>query len=243
MPLLSNFNAIRTNGSSTATQASTANKELLDYLSALVQKKGAATQPERDLITTLINEQLKPGKIQLDDLVQMVFLMLVAGNATMVSMIALGVVTFLQHPLQMAQVRADPKLMSNAVKELCRFHTASALATRRIAIKDVMVGDTLIRTGEGVIAATQSGNRDESVFANPDAFDIHRVFNATSKSLAYGHGQHQCVAEYLALSELEIALNTLFAALPGLQLGVKMEEVKYSPPEADVGISELPVTW
>lgn len=131
MPQLSTYNAIRTNGSSTATQASIANKELLDYLTSLVEKKANAQQHERDLITTLVTEQLKPGKIQLDDLVQVVFLMLVAGNATMVSMIALGVVTFLQHPLQLAAVRANPTLMNNAVKELCRFHTASALASRK----------------------------------------------------------------------------------------------------------------
>ncbi len=94
-----------------------------------------------------------------------------------------------------------------------------------------------------MIASTQSGNRDESVFANPDSFDIHRVFSSSAKSLAYGHGQHQCVAEYLALSELEIALNTLFAKLPNLQLAMNQEDVKYSPPEADVGILELPVSW
>ena len=115
--------------------------------------------------------------------------------------------------------------------------------TGRIAIRDVVVAGTLIRAGEGVIASTQSGNRDESVFANPDCFDIHRVFSSSAKSLAYGHGQHQCVAEYLALSELEIALNTLFAKLPNLQLAMNQEDVKYSPPEADVGILELPVSW
>ncbi len=130
MPFLSTCNAIRTNGSSTATQASAANKELLDYLKALIEKKAASSMDEPDLINTLVKEQLRPGHIAIDDLVQVTFLMLVAGNATMVSMIALGVVTLLQHPKQLSAVRADPHLMRGAVEELCRFHTASALATR-----------------------------------------------------------------------------------------------------------------
>jgi fungal nitric oxide reductase len=115
--------------------------------------------------------------------------------------------------------------------------------TGRIAIKDVTISGTLIRAGEGVIAAAQSGNRDEDVFTNPDSFDIHRVFTPVAKSLAYGHGVHQCVAEHLAMRELEIALNTLFKELPKLRLAVDDKDVKYSDAAADVGILELPVSW
>lgn len=104
------------------------------------------------------------------------------------------------------------------------------------------ISGTFIRAGDGVIAATQSGNRDESVFANPDSFDIHRDFSAV-KSLAYGHGVHQCVAEHLAMEELKIALNTLFKELPNLRLAVDERDIKYTDASADVGITELPVTW
>ncbi len=103
------------------------------------------------------------------------------------------------------------------------------------------VDGTLIKAGDGVIAATNSGNRDESVFADPDRFDIHRRF--TSKSLAFGYGPHECIAEALALAEIEIALNTLFTWLPRLALAVPEKGIKYTAPDADLGISELPVTW
>lgn len=131
MAYLSTCNAVRTNGSSTSAQASGAATEVVDYLKQLIVSKVEKPGSEKNLINTLINEQLKLKKIELDDLVQVVFLMLVAGNATMVSMIALGVSTFLQHPDQLAQLKADPRLYKNAVEELCRFHTASALATRK----------------------------------------------------------------------------------------------------------------
>jgi len=244
MAYLSQCNAVRTNGSATATQASAANAELVAYLKQLIESKAKNLTADTNLINTLIKEQLQPQKIALDDLVQVVFLMLVAGNATMVSMIALGVSTLLQHPKQLAELRADPSLYRNAMVELCRYHTASALATRRIAIKDVTVGGTLIKAGEGVIAATQSGNRDESAFPQPDMFDIHRHFDDSAhKSLAYGHAEHECVAEWLALTELEVALRSLFEAMPKLRLAVEVKDIKYSAPEADVGILELPVVW
>jgi nitric oxide reductase len=72
--------------------------------------------------------------------VQIAFLLLVAGNATMVNMINLGVVTLLQYPEQLADLKADPGLAPAFVEELCRYYTASALATRRVAKVDVVIG-------------------------------------------------------------------------------------------------------
>lgn len=82
--------AIRTNGSATALESSKANQSLLDYLGNLVEVK--KKEPGDDLISTLIREQMAPGRIGKEDVVQLAFLMLVAGNATMVTMI--NVVSF-----------------------------------------------------------------------------------------------------------------------------------------------------
>jgi len=73
--------------------------------------------------------------------VQIAFLLLVAGNATMVNMIALGVVTLLTHHAQREELKKDPGLAGRFVEELCRFHTGSGLAMRRVAKVDVGVGD------------------------------------------------------------------------------------------------------
>ena len=118
---LTTQNAIRTNGSSTALEASTANqyvqtrlsyqdayvhqlnRELLNYLDNLVDKR--LTDPKDDLISKLVVEQLKPGHIEKSDAVQIAFLLLVAGNATMVNMIAL--VSFL---VKQSQSTADIKI-------------------------------------------------------------------------------------------------------------------------------------
>jgi len=95
---------------------------------------------EDDLISKLVVEQVEPGNLSKADAVQIAFLLLVAGNATMVNMINLGVVTLLQHPNQLADLKKDPSLVNSFVEELCRFHQGSAMATRRLAKEDVQYG-------------------------------------------------------------------------------------------------------
>ncbi|KAH7351171.1 cytochrome P450 55A1 [Rhexocercosporidium sp. MPI-PUGE-AT-0058] len=242
LPKLTNFAAIRSNGSGTATEASNANAALLSYMDSLVTAR--LSEPKADLISLLVKEQLIPGHLTQADVVQIAFLLLVAGNATMVSMIALGVVTLLEHPDQLESLKQDPeKWTAPFVEELCRFHTASALATKRVAKEDVVYGGKLIKAGEGIIAATQSGNRDEEVFGETaDQFDMKRV-RGSEEALGYGWGPHRCVAEWLARAELEIVFATLWKKLPNLKLAIPFNEVKYSPPTKDVGIGELSVVF
>lgn len=197
--------AIRSNGSATATEASSANASLLTYIAELVSKR--EVEPKDDLISLLVREQLLPGHLARDDVVQIAFLLLVAGNATMVSMIALGVVELLKHPDQLKLFIENPdKWTEPFVEELCRYHTASALATKRVAKEDIVLGGKTIKAGEGIIAATMSGNRDEDVFPNPDIFDMRRE-RGKEEALGYGWGEHRCVAERLARTELEIAFG------------------------------------
>lgn len=237
---LTTQNAIRTNGSSTAREAATANRELLDYLAKLVDTRMA--EPKDDLVSKLVVEQLRPGHITKDVAVQIAFLLLVAGNATMVNMIALGVVELLRHPEQLAELKADPSLAPAFVNELCRYHTASALALKRVAKVDIELGGKLIRAGEGIIASNQSANRDEAIFPNPDEFDMHRKFGSLD-ALGFGFGPHRCIAETLAKAELEAVFGTLFQKLPNLRLAIPFSDIKYTPQQKDVGIIELPVVW
>ncbi|KAI9739598.1 MAG: hypothetical protein M1834_006316 [Cirrosporium novae-zelandiae] len=237
---LTKCNAIRSNGSATATEASNANKELLDYLGNLVDLR--VEKPKDDVISKLVVEQLIPGHIERSDAIQIAFLLLVAGNATMVNMINLGVVTLFQHPDQLNALKADPSLSKPFVEELCRFHTGSAMATRRVAKVDITLRGKLIKAGEGIICSNQSANRDEEVFPDPDTFNMYRR-RGSEEALGFGWGQHRCLAEWLARAELEIVFATLFQKLPGLRLAIPFSEIKYTPPAKDVGITELPVLF
>ncbi|KAK2667175.1 Cytochrome P450, B-class, partial [Fusarium oxysporum f. sp. vasinfectum] len=234
---LTQQNAIRTNGSSTAREASAANKELLDYLAGLVDKR--LEEPKDDLISKLCTEQVKPGNIEKSDAVQIAFLLLVAGNATMVNMIALGVVTLAQHPEHLAQLKSNPSLAPQFVEELCRFHTASALAMKRTAKEDVKIGDKLIKANEGIIASNQSANRDEDIFENADQFNMNRKWPAEDP-LGFGFGDHRCIAEHLAKAELTTVFASLYQKFPDLKVAVPLEKINYTPLSGDVGIFDLP---
>ncbi|KAK3939203.1 cytochrome P450 [Diplogelasinospora grovesii] len=240
LEFLTGQNSIRTNGSSTAREASSANEELLKYLGDLVDKR--MQEPKDDLVSKLVIDQVKPGHIEKSDAVQMAFLLLVAGNATMVNMIALGVVTLFQHPKFLEELKADPSLAPLFVEELCRYHTASALALRRTAKEAIELGGKHIGAGEGIIASNQSANRDEEVFEHADTFDMHRKW-PKEEPLGFGFGEHRCIAECLAKTELTAVFSTLFQALPNLKLALPIEQLKYTPPTKDVGIVELPVVW
>jgi nitric oxide reductase len=234
---LNQCNAVRTSASATSGEAASANKDLVAYLHRLVESK-AASEPTNDFISTLVHKHVRAGELDMQDAAQVTFLMLVAGNATVVGMLNLGVVELLQRPAQLAALKAEPRLWPSAVEELLRFHTASALATRRVALQDVRVGGTLIQAGDPVIASNQSANRDPTVFADPDEFDI---FRAPNPHLAFGFGAHLCVAEWLCRAELIPAFEALFKEVPNLKLAVKPDEISWSPLGGDVGIAALPV--
>ncbi|KAK3690222.1 cytochrome P450 [Podospora appendiculata] len=240
LEFLTTQSSIRSNGSASAREASAANQELLSYLTGLVDKR--IEEPKEDLVSKLVVEQVNPGHLDKADAVQIAFLLLVAGNATMVNMIALGVVTLAQHPEQLAELKANPSLAPAFVEELCRYHTASAMAIKRTAKEDVEIGGKLIKANEGIIASNQSANRDEDVFADPDKFDVHRKW-PKQDPLGFGFGEHRCIAEHLAKTELRIVFETLYKKLPDLKVAVPIEELEYTPLYRDVGIVKLPVTW
>lgn len=181
-------------------------RSLLDYLANLLDKR--IQSPQNDVLSTLATEQVLKGNLEKADAVQIAFLLLVAGNATMVNMIALGVVTAQQHPKVLAELKADPEKWSGLfVEELCRFHTGSSMAMKRTAKVDLEIGGKLIKAHEGIIASNLSASRDEDVFGeDADQFDMHRKW-PKEDPLGFGYGDHRCIGEYLAKEEMKVAFG------------------------------------
>jgi cytochrome P450 len=132
------------------------------------------------------------------ELVAMVSLMLAAGHETTANMIALGVLTLLQHPDQLNAIKADPTLTPAAVEELLRYLTVAQNGLGRAATEDIEVGGQLVRQGEGVLVLLAAANRDETVFENPDLFDIRRQ---PHRHTSFGAAIHQCIGSPLARAE------------------------------------------
>lgn len=238
--LLSRDSEIRNSTSRNA--AETANLELQKYIAGLVRQKAQEQQPGDDIISRLVEEQLKPGHLTADQVTTLAFLVLTAGNAALINSITLGVLTLLRHPDQLADFKQQPEaLAAQLVNEITRYHTASGLNSRRAVKEDLVIGGQLLKRGEGVICAVQSANRDGDKFPDPDRFDIHRPGMRPKDTLGFGFGPHRCQAEYFSRAQLEIVFVKLFRRLPGLRLAKKERELKYSEPAMNIGVEELPV--
>ncbi|RSS78487.1 cytochrome P450 [Streptomyces sp. WAC06614] len=213
-------------------------RERLDgYLRDLIVRKRAA--PGDGLLDELVEQRLETGEVDVEELVSLAAILLVAGHETTANMISLGTFTLLRHPEQLAELRADPTLLPTAVEELMRF-LSIADGMLRVATADIEVGGSVIRKDDGVVFPTSVINRDESVYAAPDTLDWHR---SARHHVAFGFGIHQCLGQNLARAELEIALGTLFARLPGLRLAAPPEEIPFKPGDTIQGMVELPVAW
>ncbi|NDZ81848.1 cytochrome P450 [Streptomyces sp. SID10853] len=215
-----------------------ARDELEEYLGGLVDT--LRTEPGPGLLSTLVTEQLEKGTIDRDELVATAILLLVAGHETTASMTSLSVITLLEHPDQYEALRADPALVPGAVEELLRYLAIADIAGARIATADIEIDGQCIRAGEGVIVTNSIANRDSSVFADPDTFDVHRE---ARHHLAFGYGVHQCLGQNLARLELEIILTALIERLPNLRLTVPVDQLTLRPGTTIQGVNELPVTW
>ncbi|MGW2955987.1 cytochrome P450 [Streptomyces eurythermus] len=209
------------------------------YLDQLVTLK--ENEPGDDLISRFLEKNRTEQVADHTDVVTMARLMLVGGHETTANMIALGVLALLRHPEQMAELRADPALLPNAVEELLRVFSISDSGTARVAVADIEVGDVTIRAGEGILALNNAANHDESVFPDPDTLDIHR--KDARAHLAFGYGVHQCIGANLARVELEAVYGTLLRRVPGLRLAADPQELRFKDDAMVYGVYELPVTW
>ena len=118
-----------------------------------------------------------------NELVAMIFLLLVAGHETTVNLIGNGMLALLNHPDQLEKLLEDPGLIGSAVEELLRYDGPLKMATERYAREDVAIADTTIPRGELVYAVLASANHDEQEFPDPDRLDLIREPN---RHLAFG---------------------------------------------------------
>ncbi|GAA4619914.1 cytochrome P450 [Actinoallomurus vinaceus] len=219
-------------------RAAQASRELRGYLRDLIRR--AEREPQDGLIGRLAARYLPTGELTTDALINIGFLLLLAGYESPANMISLGVVTLLEHPAQLAALRADPGLLPGAVEELLRFHSVQDwVSFDRLAADDLDIGGVRVRAGDRLTILTASANRDERAFENPDEFDIRR----SGHHLAFGHGVHQCVGHNLARAELEIAYGTLLTRIPTLRLAAGLDELPFAYDAAFFGLHALPVAW
>ncbi len=194
--------------------------------------------PGDDLVTALITAEDAGDRLSQDELIAMIFLLLLAGHETTVNLIGTGVLALLQHPAQLQQLRENPDLIDDAVEELLRYGNPVEHGSTRHALKDVHIGGQVIPKGSTVLLLLSSANRDEQIFENPEQLDITRSPN---RHLGFGFGIHYCLGAPLARLEGRIAIQKLFQRFPNLRLAVPAEQLVWRSTMAVRGLRSLPV--
>ncbi len=206
------------------------------YLRKLIAQR--RTSLGDDLLSALIQAEEAGDKLTPDELVSMVFLLLVAGHETTVNLISSGTLALLQHPEQLERLRKEPGLIEPAVEELLRYASPVEISTERIARENITVSGVTIPRGDLVFAVLASANRDERQFKDPDTLDLGREPN---KHVSFGLGIHYCLGAPLARLEGQIAIQTLVNRFPNLRLATPAESLKWRTGFLMRGPKKLPV--
>ena len=209
----------------------------LRYIRKLVRAR--RNDPRDDLVSALVKVEEAGVQLTEDELLAMVFLLLLAGHETTVNLIGNGVLALFEQPEQLQRLRSEPALIHTAVEELLRYSGPLETATERYAREDVTIGGATIPRGDTVLAGLASANRDERQFCNPDTLDLARDPN---KHVAFGFGIHYCLGAPLARLEGRIAINTILARFPDLGLSVPASALRWRKGHLVRGLEALPVT-
>jgi cytochrome P450 len=204
-----------------------------DYFFALLAERRA--HPGHDLLSRLAAAEDGGDVLSEGELLSTAVLLLVAGHETTVNLIGGGVLALLEHPGQLARLRADPGLARPAVEELLRFVSPVQLTGRSLT-GDVELGGAVLRRGEFVLVLIGSANRDPAAFDRPERLDLARPDN---RHLGFGFGLHHCLGAPLARLEAQVAIPELLRRARTIELAAG--PVRYRENVVLQGLAELPV--
>lgn len=177
---------------------------IADYMGDLIKEK--RKHPEDNMLSGLANETTPEGVKMGDyDLIATAVLMLVAGHETTVNLITNGLLTLLRHPDEMERLRADPGRAPRVIEELLRYEPPVQFRLRR-ALSPIDIAGITIPEGGDILLLLAAGNRDATVFPEPERFNPDRT---GTRHLGFGGSLHYCVGAPLARFEAEAALTAL----------------------------------
>jgi len=198
----------------------------------------ALAVPSDNLATALVKAELDGETLDETDFNFFFLLLLIAGNETTRTVTSNGMLSLLEHPAQLAELRRNPALLPSAIEEILRFAPAVHCFRRQTTAAAEIRGQK-IEPDQKVILWYPSANRDEDIFRDPDSFDIRRSPN---EHVAFGFGEHFCLGANLARLELNEVFRGILARVDDMELtapprrlrstfinGVKEMQVRFRP--------------
>ena len=213
--------------------AETANKSLNNYFRPIIEERRA--DPKDDIVSALAQAEEEGDRLTELEMLNMLRLLLIAGNETTTNLIGNGVLALLRNPDQMQRLRDDPSLIPSAVDELLRFDSPVQTDFRR-ALEDCEVNGFPLKKRDNIVLLLGAANRDPDVFDDPDRLDVGR---GDRSHLSFGRGIHHCIGAPLARLEGRVVLEMLLERFSQINLGG--EQPRFRNSIVLRGLESLPV--
>ncbi|GAB3966266.1 cytochrome P450 [Actinoallomurus acanthiterrae] len=186
-------------------------------LKDLVEEVGRRrrNEPTGDLISALVNANIDGESLTDQELGSFFILLVVAGNETTRNAIAHGLHLLTANPEQRELLASDfERYIPGAVEEIVRY-ASPVIWMRRTATRDTELNGHEFKAGDKLLLYYWAANRDETVFTDPEVFDITRDPNP---HVGFGGpGPHFCLGAHLARREVTVMFRELFRRAPGIR--------------------------
>ena len=209
-------------------------KGIYAYFEKVIDERKA--KPSSDLMGYLVSAKIDGQQLTRNEILDICFLLLLAGLDTVTATIGCNIAYFAQNPEQRRRIVEDPSKIPGAVEELLRWETP-VTGVPRLVVEDVTLSGVEIKKGELAFLLVGASNTDESAFPDPEKVDFDRERNI---HVAFGAGPHRCLGSHLARMELRVAMEEWHRRIPDYEIKPG-ETPRYSP-----GIREvryLPLVW
>jgi len=209
-------------------------KQIYAYFDKVIDERNS--NPTDDLMGFLVSAEIDGEKLTRNEILDICFLLLLAGLDTVTATIGCNIAYLAQNPEQRRRIVEDPLKIPDAIEELLRWETP-VTGVPRLVKKDVTLSGVEIKEGELVMLLVGASNTDESAFENPETVDFDRERNI---HVAFGAGPHRCLGSHLARMELRVAMEEWHRRIPNYEIKPG-ETPRYSPGIREVRF--LPLVW
>ncbi len=210
--------------------------EFLEYCQHIIAERRKS--PSDDILSGLILANDDGNTLSNQELTSMILMLLAAGHETVINLIGNGMLLLMEHPDQMAKLKANPDLIDTAVEEIMRYNGPVDCTSTRVAPEDMELNGVKISKGELVFGLVLAANRDPEIFEDPDRFDITRDPNP---HISFGGGIHYCIGAPLGRLEGSIAIHRLIERFPNIRTNLFFKKLKWTKSISLHGLRELPV--
>jgi len=222
-------------GSDLPAEFISATAELRAYFSEAIEQR--RRNPGPDLVSALVVAHDDAEALSADELLALILLLLIAGNETTTNLIGNGMLALMRNPDQLALLRREPDLITDAVEEIVRYD-GPVQGTVRFAHNAAKLADVEIPAGAGIFLLLAAANHDPARFPDPDRFDIKRDSN---DHLGFGDGIHFCIGAPLARLEGAVAIGSMLSRFPHLAMADPDARLTYKGSFFLRGLAALPL--